>query len=1054
MRQAIETLDVGDELLWEPLRFVPPGSWAGHMPFAFWLVKTIRPSTFVELGAHSGNSYAAFCQAISSLEIPCHAYAIDTWTGDDHSGSYSEEVFQDLAAFNSAQFASFSTLLRADFKEARPLFANGSVDLLHIDGLHTYEAVKSDFELWLPTLSKRAVVLFHDINVRERDFGVWKLWQELHRTFPSFEFHHSHGLGVLGVGGIQPRPLERLFARNDGAEGQVIRRLFSARGETLTMRAESLSRESSLLAQLETLVALREKERLEAESCIRVLSDDLDDVARELSRITSEAQRYREAAAANEELLRYQAEELRKSQTRVHALPHRRRRHPSVPRLLSAPFETVRGLLTPPRFKPRLAAAERAASDPLASIRSAPLFRKALARSEMQARLSDFLAGSGRLALRTSPHPELSIIIVVFNQAELTFSCLAALASALESGAVAAEVVLLDNGSSDLTPAMLDRVDGVRVIRAPSNLHFLRGANRAVAEAAGDVLLFLNNDTRVQPASLEAAMQTLRSSATIGAVGGRLVLPDGTLQEAGSIIWNDGTCAGYGRGENPDNFEFTFRRDVDYCSGAFLLTPRPIFERLGCFDERYAPAYYEDTDYCVRLWKQGLRVVYEPQAVVHHYESGSAATAAEVTACIAGNRLAFCNAHEEWLSRQFSPSAANLIAARSARASGKRVLFIDDHVPFPTLGSGFPRANDMIRALVRGGAQVTVFPFVSVSALGADRLGETIDPSVEIFNGSAADIEPFFSQRRGLYDAVVVSRPHNMRALLSALGRKRVRTLAPVLAYDAEAVFACRDVLRDSILKGVSAADSNTRIADEITLARDASVVLCASEAEAELFKNHAVPSVTVLGHALDVNPTKAGFDERFDMVFLGAIHEEDSPNADAVRWFAREILPLIRQRLGRAIRLKVVGVNRADSIRALNGGAIELVGPVDDLTPWFESARLFVAPTRFAAGIPHKVHQAAALGVPAVCTPLIARQLGWTDGCDILVGEDPAAFADACTRLYTDPKLWSTIRTRALERCAEDCSPARFQSTIDGLLGAIPRRAHDARPRVTLRAS
>ncbi len=190
-----------------------PFAWASHIPFAFWLVELLQPRVTVELGTHIGNSYFALCQAMKTLELPGAMYAVDTWRGDEHAGLYDDTVYQRVFRINERQFAAFSRLLRCTFDEALPSFADGSVDLLHIDGLHTYEAVKHDFESWLPKVSPRGVVILHDTTVRDHGFGVWRLWAELSQRYPSVEFAHGHGLGVLLVGaGVSPG-LRDLVAR-------------------------------------------------------------------------------------------------------------------------------------------------------------------------------------------------------------------------------------------------------------------------------------------------------------------------------------------------------------------------------------------------------------------------------------------------------------------------------------------------------------------------------------------------------------------------------------------------------------------------------------------------------------------------------------------------------------------------------------------------------------------------------------------------------------------------------------------------------------------------
>jgi len=186
--------------LFSPNWLKEPYSWVGHIPFAAWLVQVAKPRTIVELGTHSGNSYFSICQAVKQYEAGSKCYAVDTWQGDAHALSYGEEIYEMVRKHNEEHYASFSTLLRMTFDEALSNFEDASVDLLHIDGLHTYEAVKHDFETWLPKLAPGAFVLFHDTNVRKDDFGVWKYWKELTAQYPvNLEFLHSHGLGVLQI---------------------------------------------------------------------------------------------------------------------------------------------------------------------------------------------------------------------------------------------------------------------------------------------------------------------------------------------------------------------------------------------------------------------------------------------------------------------------------------------------------------------------------------------------------------------------------------------------------------------------------------------------------------------------------------------------------------------------------------------------------------------------------------------------------------------------------------------------------------------------------------
>jgi hypothetical protein len=223
-------------LLHKP-EWVVLSAWTGHVPFAFWLMEAMRPRTLVELGVHAGLSYCTFCQAAVELNTATRCWGVDHWQGDAHTGDYDKQVLARLESFHQPRYSTFSKLLRSSFDDAGRLFADGSVDLLHIDGYHTYEAVSHDFETWLPKMSARGLVLFHDTQVMEREFGVQRFWQEISQRFPHFEFLHSNGLGVLAVGGQQAPAVRWLTQprRSDDPEAGRIRELFARLGQTLAM---------------------------------------------------------------------------------------------------------------------------------------------------------------------------------------------------------------------------------------------------------------------------------------------------------------------------------------------------------------------------------------------------------------------------------------------------------------------------------------------------------------------------------------------------------------------------------------------------------------------------------------------------------------------------------------------------------------------------------------------------------------------------------------------------------------------------------------------------
>ncbi len=229
-----------------PTRMQKKSSWNEHIPLAMFLVEILQPRVIVELGTQRGVSYCAFCQAVEELKLGTRCYAVDTWVGDEHAGLYKESVYQDLREFH-CRYESFSSLLRMTFDEALPRIADGSVDLLHVDGLHFYEAVKKDYETWLPKVSERGVVIFHDTAERARDFGVHHLWAELSPKFPSFNFEHGHGLGILAVGPQAPAAMLD-FLRSANEKPEATRALFSCLGRRvfLEIQKDWLSQQPAL----------------------------------------------------------------------------------------------------------------------------------------------------------------------------------------------------------------------------------------------------------------------------------------------------------------------------------------------------------------------------------------------------------------------------------------------------------------------------------------------------------------------------------------------------------------------------------------------------------------------------------------------------------------------------------------------------------------------------------------------------------------------------------------------------------------------------------------
>jgi GT2 family glycosyltransferase/glycosyltransferase involved in cell wall biosynthesis len=606
----------------------------------------------------------------------------------------------------------------------------------------------------------------------------------------------------------------------------------------------------------------------------------------------------------------------------------------------------------------------------------------------------------------------------------------------LAASSVAIGTIIVDNASTDDTAELLSRVDGIEVVRNETNVGFLDAANSGLMTSRTPYTLLLNNDATVTPDAIERALEAL-ADPTVGAVAGRIVLPNGLLQEAGSFLWQDGSAQGYLRGQQASIGAAMHRREVDFGSGAFLLLRTSVAQSVDGFDPAFKPAYGEEVDLCLRMRQAGYRTVYDPRVVVDHVEFASSKDPSAALALQEQHRAVLEKRHRAELEeRPLGELRLSHRVAHWATHGTPGVLIVDDQLPYPYLGSGNPRARDVLWEITEA-AQGPVLLAPTHQKPFADwrPVWDEFGLDIEIYpEPGMAGLSRVLEQHAGRYRTLWVSRYHNLTAILDAEKRHPGLLTEVRVIFDAEAITTVRTA-QHAALNGMPWFDEQLTkaVGVEASAALRADVVLAVNEVEAAVFRAHGAEDVRVLGHALEVRPGSASFEDRDGLVFIGRMTEVDSPNVDGLRWFFQHVWP--RWAAAQRPSLTLVGqVAPALADEFTRQGAV-VTGPVDDLAPCLNAARVLIAPTRYAAGVPHKVHEAAAAGVPVVATPLLVQQLGWTAGTHLLVGSEPAEFARSAWLLLDSPDLWVSVRRSALERVRADCDPRRFAQTVDRIL-------------------
>jgi len=608
--------------------------------------------------------------------------------------------------------------------------------------------------------------------------------------------------------------------------------------------------------------------------------------------------------------------------------------------------------------------------------------------------------------------PRASIIVPVFNQLMHTVTCLRALAGQAQRSSF--EVIVVDDGSSDASADLLPKLPGLRYVRNAENLGFIGACNAGAAVSEGEYLVFLNNDTAVQPGWLDALLDTFKAYPQAGLVGAKLVYPDGRLQEAGGIVFNDGSGWNYGRFEDPADPRFGYVREVDYCSGAAIALPKVLFDSLGGFDSHYAPAYYEDTDLAMKVRAAGRRVLYQPASVVVHFEgiSSGTDTSTGVKAYQVVNQKKFLERWRDTLASHPSPPPATPIEVARQHRARRHVLVIDATVPQPDQDSGSLRLVNVLRLLMEEGCAVTFFAdnraYVAGHVEALQRLGVEV-----LWHPWLSDPVSWFAEHGARFHSVLVSRHYIACSYLDL-----VRRHAPQARF----IFDTVDLhyLREQRAAELEGSAELAKLAaqtrkQELDVINRSDVTLVVSGVERTLLDTDAPEAhVEILSNVHEVHGRRREFANRKDLMFIGGF--QHPPNVDAARWFVGEVWPLIRAAKP-DLRFHLIGSKAGAEVKALaSEHGVSFHGYVADLDPFLDGCRLAVAPLRYGAGVKGKVNMSMSYGQPVVATPAAVEGMHLVHERDVMVAAEPRDFADAVLRLYDDAALWRQLSDNGVE--------------------------------------
>ena len=627
-------------------------------------------------------------------------------------------------------------------------------------------------------------------------------------------------------------------------------------------------------------------------------------------------------------------------------------------------------------------------------------------------------------------NPIVSIIIPVYNQFHYTYACLKSILENTQD--VSYEVIIADDVSTDKTMEIGDIIKNITVVRNEQNLRFLLNCNNAARYARGKYIHFLNNDTQVQEKWLSSLVQLIESDESIGMVGSKLVYPDGRLQEAGGILWRDGSAWNYGNGADPSAPEYNYVKEADYISGASIMISKKLWEQLGGFDEHFVPAYCEDSDLAFTVRKAGYKVMYQPLSVVVHCEGVSNGTDLDsgLKAYQVENSKKFYEKWKDVLEAEHYPNAENVFTARDKSREKKCVLIVDHYVPHFDKDAGSKTVYQYIKLFCQSGYNVKFIGDNFYRHEPYTTILEQLGVEVLVGNYYANHWKDWVKANAKHIDFVFLNRPH---IAVNYIDFIRKNTNAKIMYYGMDLHFLRE--MREYELTGNQELKKSAEEwkKKELDIMRSVDVVYYLSEVEISII--HELDS-TINANLLPIyifemiDKLNYNSTQRKDLMFIGGfVHR---PNADAVLWFHDEIWPIVKGK-NKNIKIFILGSNPPDEIKNLNSEDFIIKGFVSDeeLDQIYSQIRLSVVPLRYGAGIKGKVVEAMQHQVPVITTTVGAEGLD-VEGKVLCVEDEASLFANRIIELYDDAELLADYSKREVKFINDNFTIAAAKKILD----------------------